>query len=478
MAFGSILLIAIAVPSMRPVIAGDGAEGGEPQPTVSFFHDVRPIFQTHCFGCHQPARRRGELDMTSRDGLLKGGESEEPAVVPGKLDLGTLLAMISPDGNQPPEMPKGRPALSENEIALIRHWIEQGAEDDSPKSAGPQFSAENPPTYRLAPVVSAIDFSPDGSLLAVSGYHEVVLHRVDVSGADGSEIVARLIGMSERIESVKFSPSGKWLAAVGGAPGRFGEVQIWDVERRRLEHSVVVTYDTVYGASWSHDERLLAFGCGDSTLRAIEVESGNEVFYQSAHEDWVLDSVFSVDASHLVSVSRDRSMKLFDVATQRFIDDITSITPGAVKGGLLAVDRHPTADQLLVGGADGVPKIYRMFREKERKIGDDFNLIRKLPEMPGRVYDVGYSRDGKTVLAASSTGAAGHVWVFQENDGKLIAKLEGIEGGIYRAAFSPDGKTVASGGFDGLVFLNEAASGKLIKKFAPVPLSAADKQGE
>jgi WD40 repeat protein len=477
MPIGLVFLVAAAV-FIRPANADDGTEAGATETPISFYHDVRPIFQAHCFGCHQPARRRGELDMTSRDALLKGGESEDPAVVPGKPDAGTLLAMITPASDRPPEMPKGRPALSADAVALIRGWIEQGAEDDTPKSAGPRFTDEHPPTYRLAPVVTAIDFSPDGSLLAVSGYHEVVLHSVDVSGADGSEIVARLIGMSERIESVKFSPNGKWLAATGGAPGRFGEVQIWDVARRRLERSVVVTFDTVYGASWSHDERLVAFGCGDSTLRAIEVESGNEVFYQSAHDDWVLDSVFSVDASHLVSVSRDRSMKLYDVATQRFMDDITSITPGALKGGLHAVDRHPTLDQLLVGGADGVPKIYRMHREKERQIGDDFNLIRKFPEMPGCVYDVRYSRDGNTVLAASSTGAAGHVWVFQESDGKLIAKMQDIEGGIYRAVFSPDGKTVASGGFDGLVFLNEAASGKLIKKFAPVPLSAADRQGE
>ena len=35
-----------------------------------------------------------------------------------------------------------------------------------------------------------------------------------------------------------------------------------------------------------------------------------QVLYQSAHDDWVLDTVFSTDGSHLVTVSRDRSMKL------------------------------------------------------------------------------------------------------------------------------------------------------------------------
>ena len=81
------------------------------------------------------------------------------------------------------------------------------------------------------------------------------------------------------------------------------------------------------------------------------------MLFQGAHSDWVLDTVFSSDGSHLVSVSRDMSMKLTEVATQRFVDNITSITPGALKGGLMAVDRHPTqATNWLIGGADGVPQ--------------------------------------------------------------------------------------------------------------------------
>src|SRR5207253_10331897 len=112
----------------------------------------------------------------------------------------------------------------------------------------------------------------------------------------------------------------------------------------------------------------IAFGCADNTLRAIDAKNGKQVLYQGAHSDWVLGTVFSADASHLVSISRDRSMKLTEVATQRFIDNITSITPGALKGGLLTVARHPKKDELLIGGADGVPKIYQMYRNKKRVI--------------------------------------------------------------------------------------------------------------
>jgi WD40 repeat protein len=76
-------------------------------------------------------------------------------------------------------------------------------------------------------VITALRFSPDGQFLAVSGYHEILLHR-----SDGSGLVARLIGQSERIQSLAFSPDGRYLAASGGTPGQFGEVQIWNCDRR------------------------------------------------------------------------------------------------------------------------------------------------------------------------------------------------------------------------------------------------------
>jgi WD40 repeat protein len=194
------------------------------------------------------------------------------------------------------------------------------------------------------------------------------------------------------------------------------------------------------------------------------------VFFNGAHEDWVLDTVFGVKSDHLVTVSRDMSMKLMHFETQRFIDNITSITPGALKGGLAAVDRHPAKDEVLVGGADGTPKIYRMYRQKARVIGDDFNLIRAFPKMPGRVFDVAYSQDGKRIVAGSSLNGTGEVRVFQEEDGKELLKVEIREGGVYDVAFHPDGKTIAAGGFDGSIWLINAETGSVVKRFVPVQL--------
>ena len=281
---------------------------------------------------------------------------------------------------------------------------------------------EHPPEYTRLPVIPALAFSPDGSLLAVAGFHEVLLWK-----ADGSELVGRLVGLSERVESLAFSPDGKKLAVTGGRPSRMGEVQVWDVAGRKLALSVPVTYDTVYGVSWSPDGTKIAFGCADNTVRAIDAKTGEQVLFSGSHNDWALDTVFSVDGSHLMSVGRDMAAKLTEVATQRFVDNITSITPGALKGGLSAVARHPKRDEIVIGGSDGEPKLYRVFRQTVRVIGDDSNLIREFPPLPGRIYSVAISSDGKRIAAGSSLDGKGEVSVYgYEFDTSLPAKIKAI----------------------------------------------------
>tara|TARA_B100000809_G_scaffold242237_1_gene266132 strand:- start:7593 stop:9014 length:1422 start_codon:yes stop_codon:yes gene_type:complete len=445
-----------------PVLADE--KPAEDQP-LSYFKDIRPIFQANCQGCHQPAKQGGEYVMTAFDLLLSEGESGEAAIVPGKPAESYLISQITPNDGEA-EMPKGKDPLAAVEIELISRWISEGAEDDTPASARVVFDAEHPPTYQASPVITSVNYSPDGTLLAVSGYHEVLLHRADGSGLHG-----RLIGMSARIESARFSPDGKKLVACGGSPGRFGEIQVWDVEKLQLLYSINHGYDTLYGASWSPDGKMIGFGCPDNTIRGIQAATGKQALFNGAHSDWVLDTVFSTKSDHLITVSRDRSMKLIKVDTQRFVDNITSITPGALKGGLHAVARHPTKDELLNGGADGTPRIYKMIRDKARKIGDDYNLIRAFPQMPGRLFAVSFSHDGNRIAAGSSFNGTGEVRVYNYADAAVVSTFEVPGGGIYSVDFSRDNKTIAAAGFDGQVYLVNAETGELIKAFIPVTVS-------
>ena len=473
--------------------------------SISFYKQIRPIFQAQCQGCHQPAKAQGGFVMTAFDRLLHGGESGEKAIVPGKPEESHLLAEITlTDGKA--EMPKDKAPLSQIEIDLIRNWIEQGAVDDTPANATAKYDMEHPPTYSRLPVITSIDYSPDGKYIAVSGFHEVLLHR-----ADGSGLAARLVGLSDRIESAKFSPDGKRLAVSGGLPCRMGELQVWDLFegeafQPHLSLSVPVTYDTIYGASWSPDGKLIAVGCSDKVVRAFDSTSGALAFFNMAHDDWAVGTAFSVDGAYLASIGRDMSSKLYDVQTQRFIDNITSITPGALKGGLQALTRHPTRDELLIGGSDGVPRIYRMQRVTIRVIGDDANLIRKFPAMSGRIFDAAYAPDGKRIATVSSLDRKGQLFICSsEFDGTMPDDIKGIvqkasggesaedrkrlqeyitadvkllsqtevNTGLYSVAFSPDGLKVATGGEDGMIRLYNSADGVLASEFPAIAVQSA-----
>lgn len=466
---------------------------------VSYYNDIRPIFQANCVGCHQPSKDNGDYVMTDFNRLLAGGE-DATAIVPGKPDESYLIEEITPDADGDAEMPKKDDPLHELEIALIRRWITEGAKDDTPENARQRYNQDNLPVYTKPPVVTSLDYSPDGSLLAISGFHEVLLQK-----ADGSGTVARLVGLSERIESVRFSPDGKKLAVTGGLPGRMGEVQVWDVAKKKLTLSAPVTFDTIYGAAWSPDGTKISFGCSDNSVRAIDAKTGKQVLFQGGHNDWVFDTAFNPKGDHVVSVSRDMTAKLTELETQRLIDNITSITPKALKGGIGAVVMHPTRDEIVVGGADGVPKLYRIFRNTARKIGDDANLLLEFPPLEGRIFALDISKDAKRIAAGSSLNGKGAIHIYEvdpnaqitpeiakiikqpthqrngdmrkklqqyfDSSVKTLATIPVAECGIYSVSFNPDGSRLAASGADGMIRLIDASNGTILKSFLPVEIT-------
>jgi WD40 repeat protein len=134
------------------------------------------------------------------------------------------------------------------------------------------------------------------------------------------------------------------------------------------------------------------------------------------------------------------------------------------------VDRHPTKDELLIGGADGVPKIYKMVREQARQIGDDFNKIREFAALPGRLFSVQFSADGARIVAGSSLDGVGEIRVYEAADAKQVSRTEIKNSGVFAVAFQADGQTVAAGGYDGKVRLIDVATGNVKQEFFPVPL--------
>src|SRR5687768_13595716 len=93
-----------------------------------FDKDIKPILERHCFECHGPDKQKGGLRLDLKPSVLKGGDSGEPAIVPGsslKSHLLKLVTSTDPDEFMPPKNKGDR--LKTEEVALLQRWIETGA---------------------------------------------------------------------------------------------------------------------------------------------------------------------------------------------------------------------------------------------------------------------------------------------------------------------------------------------------------------
>ena len=226
----------------------------------------------------------------------------------------------------------------------------------------------------------------------------------------------RLPGKADRILSIAFSADGNLMIAGGGTPARFGEIQFWEPREGKLLRVAEATSDTVFGASLSPDASKVAVGCADNTVRAFDTATGKELYKISAHENWVLGTAFGIDSKRLVSVGRDRAAKLIDADAGQFLENVNQM-----HGELAAVARHPKADEIVIGGEDRIPYIYRMDRPRNMKVGEDATLVRQLAAQDGAIFALDWSPDGKRVAVA---GAGPSVNIYDAETGSPLGFVQ------------------------------------------------------
>jgi hypothetical protein len=98
-----------------------------------FKKHVRPLLEQKCLRCHGGKRVESELDLSDRDGLVKGGQGG-PAVVPGKSKDSLLLKLVRHE--REPHMPRSGDRLPDATLAHLAKWIDLGAPYDSPLTGG------------------------------------------------------------------------------------------------------------------------------------------------------------------------------------------------------------------------------------------------------------------------------------------------------------------------------------------------------
>ena len=116
---------------------------------LDFIKQIEPILQSHCIDCHGPDEQEGQFRLDRLATMLSGGDSGEPAVVPGKPDESFLLKVIR---HKEPgkEMPPGE-SLLQGEIDLLKQWIIGGAK--TPERYGPAKAEADLSHWAFQPVM-------------------------------------------------------------------------------------------------------------------------------------------------------------------------------------------------------------------------------------------------------------------------------------------------------------------------------------
>jgi hypothetical protein len=127
------------------------------QPTlVDFTREVQPILAKHCFQCHGPSDAESGLRLSSREAALAPADSGSAAIVPGDTESSELIRRISTD-EEFERMPPDEPALTDQQIRILRRWIEQGAPWQEHWAFQPPQTPEPPAVTRTDWVRNPID---------------------------------------------------------------------------------------------------------------------------------------------------------------------------------------------------------------------------------------------------------------------------------------------------------------------------------
>jgi WD40 repeat protein len=311
--------------------------------------------------------------------------------------------------------------------------------------------------------VNGVAFSPDGKLLAsASGDKTIKLWSIsegsnpkepqqspDPESKDPKARATLGAGHTSLVLCAAYSPNGKLLASSG-----FKEkvIKLWEVSSGRHVGTLTGHKEDVRQLAFSPDSSVLASASADKTLKLWDVSAKKELTTLSGHTGEVDAVCFSPDGKLLASGSQDKTARLWDVAGKKEAGPVAKHT-SFVKG----VCFSPDGTTLASCGWDGnvILRDVKTGKEKATLTGKDcfFNCV-------------AFSPDGATLAAGTaelkkpnkSTEPTGEVVLWEMPGGKEIARLVGHQRTVATVSFKSDG-TLASAD-EGTVKLWKAKKGE------------------
>jgi eukaryotic-like serine/threonine-protein kinase len=248
-------------------------------------------------------------------------------------------------------------------------------------------------------------FSPDGQRFVTVGgdVFETVngisrkLSSVKVFEAAGGQELLTLIGHSNGIWSVAFSPNGQRIAT-GGLDGT---AIVWEASSGK--ELLTFTPEQEHGLGWSiysiafsPDSRRIVTGSGDQTAKVWEVASGKELLTLKDHRAPVNSVAFSPDGQRIVTGSDDGTAKVWDGTSGKEL-----LTLNGHSGPVKCVVFSPDSQRIITGSSDRTAKLWDTASGKE---------LLTLKGHEGPLTSVAFAPEGYRIATGSEDGTV-KVWM-------------------------------------------------------------------
>lgn len=379
------------------------------QEKITFDDHVKPLLNQRCASCHNVSKKSGDLDVTNYTALMSGGGSGE-SIAAGDPAGSYLFQLVNHDAE--PAMPPDSPKIPDEEIGILRAWIEQGALENQASKArtmGPRIAAvesvatERPSTVIVPghlpqePVVvpargNAVFAShthPWAPLVATAGASQVLLHDTATGELKG------VLPFSEgQINVLRFSRNGGILMGAGGRAGAQGVVALWDVASGERLTTLKQESDAILAADISPDHRFVAIGGPQRLVRIYRVQDDKLVHEIKKHTEWVTAIEYSPDGVLLASADRNGGMMVWEAKTAR-----EYLTLAGHPQQVTSLSWRWDSNALGSGSLDGTVKLWEM---------ENGGQIANWAAHSGGVQSVEFTRDGR--VATAGRDRTGKLW--------------------------------------------------------------------
>ncbi len=201
----------------------------------------------------------------------------------------------------------------------------------------------------------------------------------------------------DRVMALEFSPDGALLATGSGEPSRSGEIKVWKVADGSLVMSnSKALSDGVLGLAFSPDGRRIATGSADRTVRIFDASDGRVLASLDGHTNHVLGVTWSSNGEVLASAGADNSVKLWNVTLGEQIS-----TMSAFEKEVTSVHFLPFSQELVTSCADLKVRIHNTADGK----------VRILEGATDYIYSSAIANNGRHVIAGGFSGVV-HLWDF------------------------------------------------------------------